>query len=152
MKPDEIQLVIPAKLGYEKIAMDTAASFAKLYGLPHTKLEDVRTVIAEACINAMEHGNAFAPGSTIEIHMRVQKKVLQFDILDSGKGLASHPVRPDLERKLAGDESLRGWGIFLMEKLVDEVAFIQDANKRNGTQLTLHLPLKSAGRKHPVIG
>ncbi|KAA3661125.1 MAG: ATP-binding protein, partial [Calditrichaeota bacterium] len=54
MKPNEIQLVIPAKLGFEKIVMETAVSLARLHDLPEKRLDDLRTAIAEACINAME--------------------------------------------------------------------------------------------------
>jgi len=41
----------------EKVAMDFAASVAKMRQFPEARIEDLKTAIAEACINAIEHGN-----------------------------------------------------------------------------------------------
>lgn len=151
MKPNEIQLVIPAKLGFEKIVMETAVSLARLHDLPEKRLDDLRTAIAEACINAMEHGNKFERGTSIEVHMRSSRSILQFDVFDLGKGWQVHPEQPDLKRKLSGDESARGWGLFLIEQLVDEVNYFNNHKKGNMTQLSFYLPGKSARHKKPVF-
>ncbi len=140
MNSEKIHLSIPAKLGYEKFAMETAVSLAALYGLPPARFGDVRTAISEACINAMEHGNKFAPGSSVEVHMQVREKILQFKIFDKGKGLARQIPKSNLRRKLTGKEPARGWGIFLIEKLVDDVNYFQD-KKGNVTQLSFNLPV-----------
>ena len=44
-------------MGFEKVAMSTAASVAKLMGFREDRIEDLKTAVAEACINAIEHGN-----------------------------------------------------------------------------------------------
>lgn len=140
MKSELIQLSIPAILGYEKLAMETAVSLAALHGLPADRLDDVRTAVSEACINAMEHGNNFAAGSVVEVQMFLRAKRLQFKIFDKGKGITNQIQKSNLQRKLNGLETTRGWGIFLMEKLVDDLHFFKN-KKGNVTQLSFNLPV-----------
>jgi serine/threonine-protein kinase RsbW len=52
-----VEVKLPSRLGFEKVAMGTAASVAKLMGFPDDRIEDLKTALAEACINAIEHGN-----------------------------------------------------------------------------------------------
>lgn len=63
--PGTIELHIPSRLGYEKIAMNTAASTARMMGFSDERVEDLKTAVAEACINAMEHGNKFMNRSAL---------------------------------------------------------------------------------------
>ena len=52
-----IELRLPSRLGYEKVAMDTASSLARRMGFGGDRVEALRTAIAEAVTNAIEHGN-----------------------------------------------------------------------------------------------
>jgi len=54
-----VELRLPSKLGFEKVAMQTASGVARLMGFPDDRIEDLKTAVAEACINAIEHGNRF---------------------------------------------------------------------------------------------
>ena len=54
-----IEVHIPSILGYEKVAMESAAAAAKIMGFHQSRIEDLKTAISEACSNAMEHGNRF---------------------------------------------------------------------------------------------
>ena len=56
-KSTTVEVRLPSQMGYEKVAMSTAASVAKLMGFPEDRIEDLKTAVAEACINAIEHGN-----------------------------------------------------------------------------------------------
>jgi anti-sigma regulatory factor (Ser/Thr protein kinase) len=43
-------------------------------------------------------------------------------VADHGGGPAlPRPELPDLDAKLAGEQSPRGWGLFLIERMVDEL-------------------------------
>jgi hypothetical protein len=56
-KPTTVEVRLPSRMGYEKVAMGTASAMAKLIGFPPDRIEDLKTAVAEACINAIEHGN-----------------------------------------------------------------------------------------------
>ena len=57
VKSTSVEVRLPSQLGYEKVAMSTAAAVAKLMGFREDRVEDLKTAVAEACINAIEHGN-----------------------------------------------------------------------------------------------
>ena len=60
-------------------------------------------------------------------------------VSDSGGGPARQPVAPDLGAKLKGEQSPRGWGLFLMRNMVDQCSDEVDANGHR-----VHLRLKLA--------
>jgi len=49
-------------------------------------------------------------------------------ISDHGEGVKidRHGEIPDIDAKLAGEQTPRGWGLFLIEKMVDEMSIEQD--------------------------
>ena len=51
-KKRRIQLHIPSELGYEKVAMAAAATLATKIGFSQDRIEDLKTAVGEACINA----------------------------------------------------------------------------------------------------
>ena len=52
-KSTTVEVRLPSRMGYEKVAMSTAASVAKLMGFREDRIEDLKTAVAEACINAI---------------------------------------------------------------------------------------------------
>ena len=53
----KVELHIPSVPGAEKVAMERAAEVARGMGFSDDRIEDLKTAVSEACINAMEHGN-----------------------------------------------------------------------------------------------
>jgi serine/threonine-protein kinase RsbW len=47
-KSANVEVRLPSRLGYEKVAMSTAASVAKLMGFREDRIEDLKTAVAEA--------------------------------------------------------------------------------------------------------
>lgn len=75
-------------------------------------------------MNAMEHGNHYQADQPVAIEVRASPSALAVRITDQGGHTALPKVptqAPDLAAKLAGEQSPRGWGLFLMHSLVDEV-------------------------------
>ena len=62
-----IFLTFPSELGYERLARDTVAAFAVRLGFDSERVENLKTALSEACINAIEHGNALLPGLRISV-------------------------------------------------------------------------------------
>ncbi len=119
-----IEIMLPSRLGYEKVAMSTAASVAKLMGFTEDRVEDLKTALAEACINAIEHGNKLNDDFRVGVEMSVSEDMLEVKVVDEGTGKIERPHDPDIDRKMQGEEEARGMGMFLIQALVDEAEWV----------------------------
>ncbi len=113
---------VPSEPGNERLAMRQVAAVIEAVHVPARRLERLKTAVAEATMNAMEHGNRFQSNVPVTIRVLSSAAALAVRISDQG---GSHPrpapIAPDLEAKLAGLQTPRGWGLFLIEHLVDEL-------------------------------
>ena len=119
-----VELRLPTHLGYEKVAMSTAASLAKLRGFPEDRIEDLKTAVAEACINAIDHGNRLNEKLSVGVVLRAESDSLEVKVIDDGSGIKKQPAKPDIDRKMHGEEDARGMGMFLIQALVDEAEWV----------------------------
>ncbi|MDQ3784490.1 MAG: ATP-binding protein [Actinomycetota bacterium] len=107
--------------------------------LPDRRLERLETAVAEATMNAMEHGNGYRPEAPVTIQVLASETALSVRVTDeSGGTLIPEPESPDLEAKLASRQSTRGWGLFLIQNMVDEIRVTGDEAHRT-VELILHL-------------
>ncbi len=118
-----IELNLPSRLGYERIAMESLASFAKIVGFVSERVEDLKTAVAEACTNAIEHGNRGHPNARVIVTMNYEGGVLSVSVVDEGEGIEEFPEEPDILKKVQNLQTHRGSGISLIKRLVDEVEF-----------------------------
>lgn len=113
--------------GNERRAMEEVAEVVQALQLPATRMEKLKTAVAEATMNAMEHGNKYRAEIPVQIEVMTVNDALAVRITDRGGG---QPIpeaeQPDLEAKLAGMQSPRGWGLFLIESMVDEMNVLTD--------------------------
>jgi anti-sigma regulatory factor (Ser/Thr protein kinase) len=68
-KSQNIEISLPNQVGYERIAMACSESFAKMLGLSPERIEDLKTIVAEAAINAVQHGNKERPDARVFVSM-----------------------------------------------------------------------------------
>lgn len=134
-----IELAIPSRLGLEQVAMDAAASIAKLMGFSEDRIEDLKTAIDEACVNAIEHGNQQNADVKVLVELIAEDNKLQVDIHDRGKGLRGDIQKPDIDELIAGKRPTRGWGLFLIQSLMDEVEFDWNPETGNVIRMVIHL-------------
>ena len=120
-----VEVKLPSRLGFEKVAMGTAASVAKLMGFPDDRIEDLKTALAEACINAIEHGNHLNDNLCVGVILSVSDEALEVKVMDTGTGNTKTPSKPDIDRKMHGEEDPRGMGMFLIQSLVDEAEWVK---------------------------
>ncbi len=125
---DEFSL--PSQPGNELLAMRRVAELVREKALPFSaaKVERLKTAVAETTMNAMEHGNHYRADLDTKIQVLASSEALIVRITDYGGGVEiPEPVKPDLEAKLAGLQSPRGWGLFIIENMVDEMNVKSDA-------------------------
>ena len=117
------ELSIPSEPGNERQATEEVARAVTGLGLPERTLERLKTAVAEATMNAMEHGNRYNPEVPVKIEVWLLQKRLLVRIIDRGSSPppSPKPERPDLEAKLEGMQSPRGWGLFLIKNMVDDM-------------------------------
>jgi len=126
-----VEVRIPSRLGFEKVAMATAASVAKLRGFSNERIEDLKTAVAEACINAIEHGNKLNEKLSVGVILSASDHELEVKVVDNGAGISKLPSKPDIDRKVHGEEDPRGMGMFLIQALVDEAEWVHDSKGTN---------------------
>lgn len=78
-------------------------------------------------MNAMEHGNEYEPDRPVHIQVDESPAAVRVRIVDQGVGhKLADAETPDLDAKLAGLQSPRGWGMFLIQAMVDEMNVSSD--------------------------
>jgi len=140
----KIEFHIPNVPGAEKTAMEQAATVARGMGFSDDRIEDLKTAVAEACINAMEHGNRMDASTRVGVTLTFADRKLQVDVRDQGKGVGEIAT-PDIDGKMEGKEKARGWGIFLIRGLMDEVQFGSAPEGGGVVRMIIHLDRKRSG-------
>jgi serine phosphatase RsbU (regulator of sigma subunit)/anti-sigma regulatory factor (Ser/Thr protein kinase) len=122
-----LEFELPSAPGNERLAMARVAEAIEVLNLPTDKLEKVKTAVAEATMNAIEHGNKNDPDLPTSIQVRATDEALRIRITDHGGGEEiPEKTAPDLDAKLRGEQTPRGWGLFLIKAMVDEMHVTSD--------------------------
>jgi anti-sigma regulatory factor (Ser/Thr protein kinase) len=112
---------VPSEMGNERIVMDRVVD-AVSGSLSGETLERLKTAVSEAAMNAIEHGNKGRSEIPVSVQVLDSGSGIRVRITDHGGGPEQHdPETPDLEAKLAGVQDPRGWGLFLIKNMVDEM-------------------------------
>ena len=136
---------VPSAPGNERMAMDQVSEAVAGLPLPERQLEQLKTAVAEATMNAMEHGNHFQEDMPVLIRVVQGDEDLIVRITDQGEPyIPENPETPDLESKLAGIQTPRGWGLFLIQNMVDQMNVINDESGHT-IELIVHLKGDSHG-------
>ena len=118
---DEFLMVVPMGEDNELIAANTAEQIAKRLTFRPEAINQIKTAIVEACINASEH--SFSPDRKIYQRFRVESDRLVITISSRGVVPANlNGANSGSETKQAAEER-RGWGLKLIRTLMDEVEF-----------------------------
>jgi serine/threonine-protein kinase RsbW len=141
------ELSIPSEPGNERKAAEEVARAVSTLGLPKRTLRRFKTAVAEAALNAMEHGNRYRAELPVLIEVSASEAEISVKITDEGSGPpAFHSVTPDIEAKLEGEQSMRGWGLFLIRNMVDDMNVTGDEHHHT-VELILHLDGRAEGEK-----
>jgi len=131
---------VPSEPGNERLAMETVAEAVRELDIRGENLERLKTAVAEATMNAMEHGNKYRSEVPVEVEVLVVDQDLKVRITDRGSGPPPQEAgdEPDLVAKLEGMQTPRGWGLFLINSMVDEMSITGD-DGHHTVELVVHL-------------
>jgi serine/threonine-protein kinase RsbW len=131
-----VVIYLPSVPGYEKIARNAAAAIAQEMGFSDDRIDDLRTAVAEACMNAIEHGNCNQCNAKVTVLLTAAETgELEVRVTDEG-----HTPLPDaLPQPGRRGEDNRGWGIFFIEQLMDEVEFLRLPEGGNSVRMVIYL-------------
>jgi serine phosphatase RsbU (regulator of sigma subunit)/anti-sigma regulatory factor (Ser/Thr protein kinase) len=133
---------LPGAIGNERVAMDRVAMAIAGLDLAPARLERLKTAVSETAMNAIEYGSQGDPDVPVRVSVRRTPAALEVRIADAGLGgavpSAAEAEVPDLDAKLAGLQKPRGWGLFLIQQMVDHVEVVREG-ERQTVVLTLDL-------------
>jgi anti-sigma regulatory factor (Ser/Thr protein kinase) len=126
--------------GNERIALAQVADAVAGQGLSASRLERLKTAVAEAAMNAIEHGNRNRPEVPVDVEVVTVDGDIVVTITDQGGAAeqAGSSEDPDIARKLAGEQAPRGWGLFLIRHMVDAMDVSTE-----GTRHTVRLVMRA---------
>jgi serine/threonine-protein kinase RsbW len=119
----EVHLVIPVAPEMEIVAAAVVSAIGESMTMARDKIDEVKMAVLEACINAFEHSET--PDRKVELDFRIDAErngaALVVEVADAGKGFDPSRVSPpDITDKLKSSRK-RGWGIKIIESLMDDV-------------------------------
>lgn len=136
------EFALSSEPGNERIALAKVAAAVTGSGLDGRRLEALKTAVAEATMNAIEHGNGNRPEVPVLVRVTTLPNAVDVAITDQGGAMAeaaaASPPSPDIDAKLAGLQSPRGWGLFLIRNMVDEMT-VRTEGDDHTVVLTMHL-------------
>lgn len=141
--PDEFEMVIPMGDDTELIAAHTVEQIARRINFQPEAINQIKTALVEACINAAEH--SLSPDRKIYQRFRVESDRLVVTV--SSRGVVPPSVNSQNGVSNNGGEAVestkerRGWGLKIIQSLMDEVEFerVDDGTRLRMTKY-LHKP------------
>jgi serine/threonine-protein kinase RsbW len=139
-----VAFTLASEPGNERLALARVAESVAGLGLPAARLERLKTAVAEATMNAIEHGNGNRAEIPVEVEVTQNGDQITVAITDQGgiEAPANNQgnEEPDLLKKLEGAQAPRGWGLFLIRNMVDAMDVTTD-----GQRHTILLTMRTEG-------
>ncbi len=137
-----IAFTIEGAIGNERDAMTRVAKAVAPLGLTESRLERLKTAVAETVMNAIEYGSQGNPDIPVDVRVDADAREIRVRVTDRAlSGPVPDVEAPDLDAKLEGRQKPRGWGLFLIRHMVDGM----DVHFADGLQ-TVTLTLARDGR------
>ncbi len=139
LEKETVAFTLPSMLGYEHVAMGGLAAFAKRLGFSPSRIEDLKTAVAEAYINAVQHGNKGKADARVIVAFNFKDGILGISVFDEGDGLKEEPKDPDIERILDDSHLPTGFGVFLIKRLMDKFEYRKSNGQLNEIRMSMNL-------------
>lgn len=132
-EPELVELHLPSVLGYEKVARGAAEAIAQRMEFSSDRIEDLKTAVSEACMNAIEHGNNLERSTAVTVLLSAAPSHLEVLVADTGQ-----QEFPELLPG-PGEGDMRGWGLFFIQQLMDEVEITRLPQGGNQVRMVIYL-------------
>jgi serine/threonine-protein kinase RsbW len=127
-----IRLVLPARSENVGVVRHALAGLAEALGLDPPKVADLKTLVTEACVNAVVHAYEEGEEGTMEVLVSRGERTLELVVRDFGHGFRPRPHQGD------GEPSLR-LGLPLIATLAH--SFALHGNPGGGTELRMSIDI-----------
>lgn len=124
---NEYEMVVPMGEDTELIAAHTIEEIARRHEFDPRAINQIKTALVEACINAAEHG--MSPDRKIYQKFKVEADKIVITVSNRGVRMSD---KPSLE--IGPMDQRRGWGLKLLKTLMDEVKF---EHVNDGTRISM---------------
>lgn len=124
---DDYEIVVPMGPDTEMIAAHTIEEIARRHNFPAKTINQIKTALVEACINATEH--SLSPDRRIYQTFSVDPDKITITVANRGLRLADKSTA-----EAPADDERRGWGLKLMRGLMDDVKI---ERTDDGTRITM---------------
>jgi len=125
---DFIEIKVPAKAEYVGVIRLTVSGIANRMGFSYDSIEDLKIAISEATTNVVAHAYDNDEDGELSLGFGVYKDKLEIMISDQGESFRLDdiksrigPVSPKEELKPASQLREGGFGLFLINTLMDKV-------------------------------
>ena len=134
-----VAVILKSQIGYERIAMECSTAFAHMFGCSPARIEDLKTVVAEAIINAVQHGNKERPDAKVIVYLGFSDNAINVQVIDEGAGIKEIPPKPDIERIMDNLDPPVGFGTYLIEQLSDRVDFNHMTDEGHAVKISIQV-------------
>ena len=134
-QPERVEIFLPSTLGYEKVARNAAEAVAEEMGFSADRIEDLKPAVAEACMNAIEHGNQEDQTTSVTVLLTAAPQQLEIKVSDEGL----KPIPDTFPAPGKPNPDSRGWGMFFITQLVDEVEVMRLPKGGNVVRMVIYL-------------
>lgn len=133
-------IIVDGEIGSEREAAHQVIEALKLVALTPQQIDRIRTAVCEAVLNAVEHGNNNRVDLPVHLLVESGPECVTISVYDHGlvRTLPESPTEPDLAAKLAGEQRPRGWGLFLIRNLSDQLQ-VRNEPARSCLEMTFDL-------------
>jgi serine/threonine-protein kinase RsbW len=128
---DEYEIIVPMGADTEMIAANAVEEIARRHDFKQSAINQIKTALVEACINAAEHSHS--PDRRIYQKITFEEDKIIITIANRGVKMPAQKVLESVST-IEPNEGRRGWGLKLMRRLMDEVNFEQTDD---GTRISM---------------
>jgi anti-sigma B factor antagonist len=139
------EFTLSSEPGDEHLAMQQVAAAVQELHLPPARLKRLKMAVTDATLRAIEYRSKYRPDFSLSIRVLASQKVMAVRAANQGSSRPPPTTQaPEMEAKLAGQYSPRGWGFFLIERRVAEMKGTGDP-PRHIIELFLYLEGEQRG-------